>query len=247
MPADILIYAIVAAGLVFWLRNILGTRSGDERERPNPFASSTPRPEQLSGRPAPELAAAGTAPLLPGQAEGFAAALDRNMGIDGEEAERGLGEIVRADRSFDLRHFLSGAQDAFVMIVESFAKGEKETLENLLAPSVYAAFARVIDERAEKGEKAEVEIHAVRRTEVVAAGVRGKDIVITLRFTADETSIVRDADDRVIFGNPDRVTETIDLWTFTRPVRSGRDAWRICETREAPDDELPGSTVPGTV
>ena len=27
----------VAAGLIFWLRSILGTRHGEERERPNPF------------------------------------------------------------------------------------------------------------------------------------------------------------------------------------------------------------------
>ena len=41
MSADILLYALVAAGLVFWLRNILGTRHGDERQRSNPFSSET--------------------------------------------------------------------------------------------------------------------------------------------------------------------------------------------------------------
>ena len=32
MTADLLVYALVAAGLVFWLRSILGTRHGDERQ-----------------------------------------------------------------------------------------------------------------------------------------------------------------------------------------------------------------------
>ena len=37
MPADLIVYAVVAAGLIFWLRSILGTRHGEEHERPNPF------------------------------------------------------------------------------------------------------------------------------------------------------------------------------------------------------------------
>ena len=37
MPADLIVYALVAAGLVFWLRSVLGTRHGEEREHPNPF------------------------------------------------------------------------------------------------------------------------------------------------------------------------------------------------------------------
>ena len=37
MPADIVIYAVVAVGLILWLRSILGTRHGNERSRPNPF------------------------------------------------------------------------------------------------------------------------------------------------------------------------------------------------------------------
>lgn len=240
MPADILIYAIVAAGLVFWLRNILGTKHGGERERPNPFTSHA---ESLKKQPAPELAGAGP---LPGRIEDISAGLDRHMSIENTTAERGLLEIAREDRSFELSYFLSGAQDAFIIIIEAFAAGDKQTLRGLLSEQVYGAFERVIDGRAEKGEQASVEIHSIRKTEVTGAWIAGKTAFITLRFTADETSIVRDAGGKVIFGDPERVTETIDVWTFGRSLRSRDPAWLLFETREDAEDEVAGSTVPET-
>ena len=152
MPADILIYAIVAAGLVFWLRNILGTRSGDERERPNPFTA------QENGA-APELAA----PIAGGlgeQPEDINAGLERNMSIENEGAEKGLVDIARMDRSFVLPEFLGSAQGAFVMIIEAFAAGDKETLQPLLSSPVFTAFESVIDERKKNGEVASVEMNS---------------------------------------------------------------------------------------
>ena len=38
IPADLFIYIIIAVVLVIWLRNTLGTRHGDEKTRPNPYA-----------------------------------------------------------------------------------------------------------------------------------------------------------------------------------------------------------------
>lgn len=242
MPADVLIYAIVAAGLVFWLRNILGTRHGDERERSNPFTSQS---ETVNNPADAVVGIQGGMPLI-SNAEDMAAGLDRNMSLAGEEVERGLLDIAHHDRNFDLLHFLRGAQDAFVLIIESFAEGDKETLKNLLSPDVYQAFKGVIDERAKKGEKANVEIHSIRKTEVTSANVKDKKAYITVTFTADETSIVRDKDDKVIFGDPERVTETIDIWTFMRPIRSREPVWLLCETREHEDDEVKDSTVPET-
>ncbi len=242
MPADILIYAVVAAGLVFWLRNILGTRHGDENERSNPFSS---RPDTVKNQTAPVAPATGGGPL-PEQLNDISAGLERHMSIEGAVAEQGLVGIAQAERGFELSHFMHGAQDAFILIIESFAAADKETLQRLLSASVYGAFEGVIDERVQKDEKANVEIHSIRKTVITDAQIKDKMVFITVRFTADETSIVRDKDDKVIFGDPDRVTETIDVWTFGRPLRSRDPAWLVFETSEGAEDEVNGSTVPET-
>lgn len=243
MGADLVIYGLVAAGLVFWLRSILGTRSGDERERPNPFTGA---PEQPQAPGHNHENAAGAAGILPGYYEQAAETLDRNMAIEGPQAEQGLVALAQADKSFSLPHFLRGAQDAFIMIVEAFAKGDRQTLQDLLAPAVYAGFEGVLQQREKDGHSASVEIHAVRRVEVVDARIDGRMARVTVKFVADETNVLRDSLGNLLHGHPDRVTETIDIWTFARDMRSRDPAWQVVETREGAQDvppAPPGVTV----
>ncbi len=234
MAADILIYALVAAGLVFWLRNILGTRHGDERERPNPFTSQPEKRDApaRSGAVKPASAAAGFADQ---PASDPAAGLERHMSIDSKFAETGLRDIAAADRAFDLPFFMNGAQDAFIMIVEAFAAGDKETLKMLLAPKIYEDFCGVIDAREKRGETASVEIHAVRKADVIDAQIRDGMAFITVRYTADETNVVRDADGTVVSGDPEKITETVDIWTFGRKSKTRDPAWLVYETRDDED------------
>lgn len=151
MPADILLYALVAAGLVFWLRNILGTRHEDEPQRPNPF-TAMPTDNKAQGDASQTAAGVGAVPLYGQNPEDMKAGFDKTMDF-AETAAAGLMEIARQDRGFNLARFLTGAQDAFVLIVESFAEGDRETLKNLLAPSVYEAFDGVIAEREKKAKR----------------------------------------------------------------------------------------------
>ena len=253
MPADLLIYAIVAAGLVFWLRNILGTRHGDERDRPNPFEQRQNGVQDTlkeikkivdaeSGQPA---ASAGMVAGAQGLAPGLAPALDRNMSIL-STAEAGLLEIARADRSFQTLNFLRGAQDAFVMIVEAFARGDREALKPLLTEPVFKAFANVITERETTGQKAHVEIHAIRKAEIVAARMERRDALVTVRFIADETNVLRDSTDMLLYGNPERVTETIDVWTFVRDTKSREPGWLLIETNDEDAAQQDHKTVPNS-
>ncbi len=242
MPADLLIYALVAAGLVFWLRNILGTRNGSERERPNPFTS---RPED--SKPAADQAVSGA--QAPAAAMGMAQdamvdiPLERNMAV-APAAEAGLVEIARADRTFQTTAFLRSAQDAFVMIVEAFAAGDRDTLKMLLAEPVFKAFVSVINERETTGQKASVEIHAIRKAEIVAARLDRRDAFVTVRFVADETNVLRDSTDQVLHGNPERVTETIDVWTFVRDTKSREPGWLLIETNDEDAAQQAVKTVP---
>lgn len=223
MAADLVIYGLVAAGLVFWLRNILGTRTGDERERPNPFTAA---PEQQTG-------GVSVAPgVLPGYDDAPPEPLERHMTIL-PAAERGLHDITQQDRGFSAAHFLRGAQEAFIMIVEAFARGDRQTLQDLLHPTVYKGFDSALQQREQAGESASVEIHAVRKIEVMDARVEsGRMGYVTVRFIADETNVLRDRDGKFLSGHPDRVTETNDIWTFGRDLRGRDPAWLVYETRE---------------
>lgn len=233
MPADILLYAAVAAGLVFWLRSVLGTRHGEERERHNPF---TPQSEEAGGESAKTAVHASVAPSIDGNGmpveTNLQEGLGRGMAIDGDAAEAGLLQIAKTDRSFELAMFLNAAQDVFIMVVEGFSSGDRETLKMLLDEKVYHAFDKAIIQREQDGQEATVEIHAIRRTEVIDAVLEGSVAKVTVRFVADETNILRDDKGEILAGNPDYITETIDVWTFARDLKSKDPTWRVTETRE---------------
>ncbi|MEZ5815325.1 MAG: Tim44/TimA family putative adaptor protein [Alphaproteobacteria bacterium] len=232
MPADLIVYALVAAGLVVWLRSILGTRHGEERERPSPYLSS----EQQD--PGQGAATQAEHPIGPEeQIIALAKTPRRNYGVDNKTAENGLLDIARIDKTFDIDFFMEGAQDAFAMIVESFAEGDLETLKNLLSPSVYNAFEGAVLERQKRKETENTDIHAIRKAMVTAARLEGKTAYITVHFTADETTVTRNENDEIIAGNPDRTIEMQDIWTFGRDVKSKDPSWLLYETRGGFDED----------
>lgn len=242
MSPDIIVYGVVAAGLIFWLRSILGTRHGDERERPNPLEAAPSEPQMrqsdiLSGANAQSLSQQDRITALAAKASGAVA-------IDNKTAEGGLIEISRADKSFDIDKFMEGAQDAFVMIVEAFSKGERDTLSEFLGPDVFKAFDFAIAAREKSGETIATEIHAIRKAEVLAAMLQGKTAMVTIRFTAEETRVVKNAAGEITAGNPDKITKMVDIWTFSRIVSSKDPRWLLVETRS--DDENDNDIIPNT-
>ena len=241
MAPDLIVYAIVAAGLVLWLRNILGTRHGDERERPNPFTAQPettdqPRSPYLDGEPKP---------LSPQERiSALAANPTPVLSVENKTAENGLIDISRGDKGFDINFFLDGAQEAFVMIVESFAKKDRETLRDLLEPQVYSAFEGAIDTRESNGETMATEILAVRKAEVVEAKLEGRNAYITVRFQADEITTTKDRDGTIIAGHPEKVTPMRDIWTFARDIKGRDPRWLVHETRgdfDGDNDTLPNT------
>ncbi len=240
MAVELMVYALIAAGLIFWLRSILGTRSDDE-----PHISS----------PKLELGDDGKIVGIGGQdgdrAEDKLALIEElaentkgNMGIASQAAQDGLADIVKADRSFDIYVFLQAAQDAFVFTVESFADGDRDTLQDLLSPQVFEAFNGAIDEREKAGEVMQTEIQSIQKSEVVEAKINGKTALVTVRFWADEVSVTKDEDGEIVHGHPDKVTQMRDVWTFSRDVKSRDPRWLIVETRE--DGVNDNETIPNT-
>lgn len=244
MPADILLYALIAAVLVFWLRNTLGTRHGDERQRPNPFSSHPEEKDSASGETKNEgniLNLPQGAQLRPELNREDNEQNESNPAIANESAQKGIDEIAGHDRGFDLNHFISGACDAFAIIVEAYARNDRETLQSLLHDTVYDVFEQDITQREKNGETLETEIHAVREAKVIDAGIKNQIAYLSVRFEAEETSVRRDSEGNILSGDPERITKMHDVWTFGRHVKSRDPTWYLYETRsDHPDNEGAG-------
>ncbi|MFA7457321.1 MAG: Tim44/TimA family putative adaptor protein, partial [Micavibrio sp.] len=170
--------------------------------------------------------------------------LPPNVSIADAAAQAGLNEIARADAEFHVAKFAGAAQDAFALIVEAFADGDRALLKDLLEPQVYAAFDAAIVEREERGEFMSNQIHAVKKAEILMARLDGRTAYVTFRFIAQESCVIRGKDGDILSGNPDRVTEMNDIWTFTRHVSSNDPKWYLHRTQDGDVVEAHKTPVP---
>lgn len=181
-----LFIAATLAGIVcFRLYWILGRRTGHEpteqSKQPSPLSPPAP-----VAQPAPITADA--APPT---------------------ANKGLMEIQLADRSFDAARFVGGAQQAYTMIVDAFAKGDRDTLRPLLAPDVMTAFDGAIEGRSEPPPP----LTKLLDAKIVGAVLDGHQAEITVAFTAEFDA-----------------APVTDVWTFARDVKSRDPNWLLVTT-----------------
>jgi len=224
VPLDIIVFAVIAAFLIYRLNSVLGTRSGSDRERPNPFAPPGQAAPQATAqvvelRPQPALA-----PAMLGEI------IDSKANAEGR-VEAGLADIAAADAQFEAARFIQGARAAFEMIVTSYGRGDLGALRPLLSPKLFADFKAGVVAREAAGHTAEVSIRAIKAARVIEAHLGGTMAYITVDFDVEETTVTRDAAGNVVGGSPDRVFSVEDIWTFTRDVRAQDPNWILIETR----------------
>jgi len=216
---QILIFAAVAAFLIYRLRSVLGRRTGHERQRRNPF---TPSGEQGEQR-APDNVV-----HLPERARGEEGELPAEAP---PTLSAGLTQIRIADPSFDAGSFTHGAKRAFAMIVEAFAKGDTGTLRPLLSDDLFDEFSGEIRRRAAEGEVHETRLVNMKSADILEARMDGRTALVTVKFVTDQINVIRDDQGNVIEGDPEAVHELVDIWTFARNTRAGDPNWTLVETR----------------
>ncbi|MCB9948587.1 MAG: Tim44 domain-containing protein [Rhodospirillaceae bacterium] len=213
---DILIFALIAAFLIFRLRSVLGRRTGQEQQRPSPY---TRREQQR-----PEVRSPDNVVALPDRARPM------DEGSGGGLAG-GLTQIRIADPTFDERTFVQGAQMAFGMIVEAFAAGDTASLRPLLSDDLYDSFSEAIRNRVNEGETLETRIERIVSADILEAEMEGRTAQVTVKFVSRQIIATRDEDGTVIDGDPETAQEITDIWKFARNTRSTDPNWVLVETR----------------
>jgi predicted lipid-binding transport protein (Tim44 family) len=228
------IYTIIFLALAIFiflrLRSVLGQRTG--RERPPYDAYSAREPVRTSTNDNVVSLPGRAAEAPPRPAEEEVPAGDRWKGIAeaGSPTAIGLDAIVVDDPTFDPKHFLVGGRQAYEMIVTAFAEGDRKTLKNLLSREVYDGFEAAIREREQRGESVETRFVSIDKADITGAEMRGRQAQITVRFVSQLVSVTRDRAGAVIEGNPDKVTDVTDVWTFARDISSRDPNWKLIAT-----------------
>ncbi|MGH6736499.1 MAG: Tim44/TimA family putative adaptor protein [Methyloceanibacter sp.] len=231
-----LLFLVLAVVIFIRLRGVLGRRTGSERPPYDPY--TRPDAEQ-AGAPEGSVVAlprgrSGRAPMETAgpSAEDIEARLERYAAKDSPLA-KSLTTLMRADPGFDPGQFLDGAKMAYEMIVTAFAQSDEAMLKQLLGKEVAEGFERAIAERESRGEKLESNLVGIDKTDIIEAEVKNKQAYVTVKFVSELVSVTRDADGEVVEGDPKKVREVTDIWTFAREVASRNPNWKLVATEAA--------------
>lgn len=205
VQVQIVIFAVIAAIVLFQLYNVLGKKVG---RQPEEDARAQPP------APAPAAEAAGGRPN----------ALDA-------VTLASIAGLRARDPNFDPVRFLEGARQAHETIVRAYASGDRETLKPLLTPHVMASFEGGIAAREARGETEEAEFLHPARADLEMATAEDNRAVAKVRFLAELRNRVKSADAAA----EEQVEErrVAEVWTFERTLGASDPNWLLARTEPA--------------
>lgn len=213
---QLLVLAGIAVFLILKLRNVLGSREGFEKP---PLPSDEPR---ARGKRGFEVIEGGQ---------------DRDITDhvpDGSSASKALAAMKMAEPGYSVSTFLQGARGAYEMILMAFERGDLASVKPFLAPEVYDTFAEAVAAREAQGLTVEANFVGLRELSLADATFdRGtREGEVTVRFTGELTSVVRDKTGAVVEGSPTEIKRQRDVWTFGRKMGSDDPNWILVATGE---------------
>ena len=207
VPIQIVIFAVIAAVVLFQLYNVLGKKVGRQPE------------EDARAKPAP-AAAHGAEAGSPG----------RPNVLDAVTLASIAGLKAR-DPNFDPVRFLEGARQAHATIVRAYAAGDRETLRPLLTPTVMASFEAGIAARETRGETEVAEFLHPARADLELATAEDNRATAKVRFLAELRNTVTSADAAAEPQIEER--RVAELWTFERTLGASDPNWVLARTEPA--------------
>ena len=218
---QIIVLAAVAFFLFWRLRSVLGSRQGFERL--NKDVNEKTKSSKINANSDDKIVDLKSTNID----EEIADYVDEKS-----EQFKTLSELKKLEDGWQVSHFVSGAKLAYEEILMAFENGDLNKIEKLSSKDVYTAFKEVIDDRNQKGLQVEAIFGGVRdiRIKDVKLNKKNLEANITMIFQCDITYSIKDKNNKIIEGGPDKVKKQKDVWTFTRKMNSDIPNWYLTKT-----------------
>lgn len=211
---QLLVLAGIAVFLIFRLKNVLGTREGFEKP-----PSEAPVTDRRAEHDFEVIEGGPDLDIVDHVDENSAAAF-------------ALADMKRMDPSFSVTEFLGGARGAYEMIVMGYENGELDSIQPFLAEDIYDSFLDGVAAREDQGLTIEANFIGVREMKLMDATLDPdtNEAELTIRFTGELTSAVRNSEGEIIEGSLTEVKRQKDTWTFSHDMGSDDPNWILVST-----------------
>ena len=200
---QIVIFAVIAAVLLFQLYNVLGKKVGRQPE-------DNPKPGVVP-------AALGGAPETP-----------KGPVVD-PALTAAIAGLKAREPNFDPHRFLEGARQAYETIVRAYAKGDRDALRPLLTDKVMGSFETGIAAREARGDIESVELVHAPRADLELATAEDDRALAKVRFLAEVRGSVTPSGGETV--TEDR--RTAEIWTFERRLGASDPNWALARVEPA--------------
>ena len=129
------------------------------------------------------------------------------------------------------KEFLKGAEIAYETIVTNFSKGKLKDIKSLLDMNVYEQFNTAVDERKSKNYSSETTFIGINSAKIKHHKQNKNMLEVTVEFVSEIISCIRDKENKIISGDPEKVKRVNDVWKFSKDSRSANPNWLLIDTQ----------------
>ena len=132
----------------------------------------------------------------------------------------------------DQKEFLIGAKIAYETIITDFSDEDNKltTSKPLLNEDIYNQFNKALKERNKKGYSAEITFIGVNSAIIKDHKKIDKFLNVTVDFIAEVITCIKDKDNKIVSGDPEKIKKIYDTWVFSRDTTSANPNWQLVNT-----------------
>ncbi len=129
------------------------------------------------------------------------------------------------------QEFLKGAKIAYDTIITNFSNGKLKEIKSLLDKNVYQQFDEAIRDRMIKNISSETTFIGINSAEIKEHQQNKNMLEVTVEFVSEIISCMKDKENKIISGDPEKVKKVHDIWKFSKDSRSHNPNWFLIDTQ----------------
>ena len=130
------------------------------------------------------------------------------------------------------KEFLNGAKIAYETIITDFSDNDNKltTSKPLLSKEIYNQFDEALKERDKRGHRADITFIGVNSATIKEHKKEDNFLKVTVDFVSEVITCIKDKENKIVSGDPEKIKKIYDTWVFSRDTRSNNPNWQLIET-----------------
>ena len=128
-------------------------------------------------------------------------------------------------------NFLKGAKIAYETIIIDFASGNLKNIRSLLGKKVFDQFSEAVKVRENEGHISETTFIGVNSASIKGHKKINNILEVTVDFVSEIISCVKDKNNKILAGDPNKVKKVFDTWKFSKDLKLNSQNWLLIDTQ----------------